>query len=79
MEKEAIKNLLDITEEQIKYYKEYMVGDGNYDEFENALYNEYIDGYLEDSLLFCRRLLEILSHRKWYLKAKLEELENNDE
>ena len=78
MSDENIKALLEITENQIEYWKDFMAGEGNWDEFEYILYSSYIDGYLEDSLMFGRKILEILIRRKWRLKAKLERTENND-
>ena len=71
--------LLDITNEQIEYYKDFMAGEGNHDEFEFALFSDYIEGSHEDYLVFGNALLQILIKRKRKLEADFKKSKEENE
>ena len=48
-----------------------MAGQGNWDEFEDQLYNYHIEGAHEDYLVFGNGLLKILHWRKFRLERFL--------
>ena len=80
MDKSTLEGLLQITNNQISYYKDFMAGEGNCDEFEFVLFSDHVDGSFEDYLVFGNKLLQILIKRKRKLElalAKIEEVNEN--
>lgn len=70
---EHAQALLEATNEQINWYRDFMAGQGNPDEFEFQLYSHYIEGAREDYLTFGNSLLKILHWRKFRLEQFLKD------
>lgn len=79
MKRSTLMALLDITNDQISYYKDFMAGEGNHDEFEFVLFSDYIDGSFEDYLVFGNKVLQILVKRKHRLNFELRKIEEEHE
>jgi len=66
-----VRVLLKFTENKISWYRDFMAGQGNWDEFEDELYSHHFDGAYEDYLMFGNKILEILYRRKRQLEKIL--------
>lgn len=78
MTKDNIEGLLEVTKHQISYYKDFMAGEGNHDEFDFALFSDYVEGYFEDYLMFGNKVLQILVRRKHKLEYELSKIEEEN-
>lgn len=78
-EKSKMLALLDYTNHLISYYKDFMAGEGNHDEFEFALFSDYVEGSFEDYLVFGNKVLQILVRRKHKLEFELKKIEEEKE
>lgn len=78
MTKDNMESLLEVTKYQISYYKDFMSGEGNHDEFDFALFSDHVEGYFEDYLMFGNKVLQILVRRKHKLEYELSKIEEEN-